>query len=118
MTVLRGEDLIAKLPFVYLMDRRTLVITDSGGVQEEAPSLRKPVLVTREVTERPEAMQAGLGILVGTDRHRIVEGASRLLTDAAAYSRMCQGSNPYGDGHAAERIVSALCCNRIGAKGR
>ncbi|MEN6665867.1 MAG: UDP-N-acetylglucosamine 2-epimerase (non-hydrolyzing) [Phycisphaerae bacterium] len=99
---------IEYLPFVYLMDRCELIITDSGGIQEEAPSLHKPVLVTREVTERPEAMQAGLAMLVGTDRRRIVSEASRLLTDPVAYRRMAAGENPYGDGQAAKRIAHTL----------
>ncbi|TAK55115.1 MAG: UDP-N-acetylglucosamine 2-epimerase (non-hydrolyzing) [Gammaproteobacteria bacterium] len=95
-------------PFVYLMNRSTLIITDSGGVQEEAPSLGKPVLVMREVTERPEAVEAGTVRLVGTDRRRIVEEASRLLSDPEAYRAMSRAINPYGDGHAAERIVEIL----------
>lgn len=96
------------LPFVQLMDRSYLIITDSGGVQEEAPSLAKPVLVTRETTERPEAVHAGLAQLVGTSRERIVGAVSRLLSDEAAYARMSAGYNPYGDGHAADRIAEAL----------
>lgn len=96
------------LPFVYLMDRAHLVVTDSGGIQEEAPSLGKPVLVMREVTERPEAVEAGTVRLVGTDFTRIVEETSRLLTDEVAWRRMATAVNPYGDGHAAERIVRAL----------
>ena len=96
------------LPFVYLMDRSTLIITDSGGIQEEAPSLGKPVLVTRETTERPEAVEAGTVIMTGTDRERIVAEASRLLDDAAYYERMSHAHNPYGDGHAARRIVRYL----------
>lgn len=96
------------LPFVYLMDRATLIITDSGGVQEEAPSLGKPVLVMREVTERPEAVEAGTVKLVGTEVDRIVAEASELLTDAAAYQRMSRAMNPYGDGRACERIVEII----------
>jgi len=96
------------LPFVWLMQRSTLIITDSGGIQEEAPSLGKPVLVMREVTERPEAMLAGAAILVGTDRARIAAEATRLLTDAQAYRAMASVKNPYGDGKAAGRIVAAL----------
>jgi UDP-N-acetylglucosamine 2-epimerase (non-hydrolysing) len=96
------------LPFVYLMDRATLVITDSGGIQEEAPSLGKPVLVLREVTERPEAVAAGTVRLVGTDPPRIVGEAARLLEDAPAYQEMSRAINPYGDGRAAERIVAAI----------
>jgi len=96
------------LPFVHLMDRCFLIITDSGGIQEEAPSMGKPVLVTRRVTERPEAMEAGLARLVGTDRAAIVDQASALLTDPEAYRAMTTDTNPYGDGRAAERIVEIL----------
>jgi len=96
------------LPFVHLMDRAHLIVTDSGGIQEEAPALGKPVLVMREVTERPEAVEAGTVQLVGTDFARIVEETSRLLTDPAAYRRMATAINPYGDGRAAERIERAL----------
>lgn len=96
------------LPFVHLMDRAHLIVTDSGGIQEEAPSLGKPVLVMREVTERPEAVEAGTVRLVGTDFARILEETGRLLTDAAAYRRMATAVNPYGDGRAAERIERAL----------
>ena len=95
---------LAYLPFVALMNRATLILTDSGGVQEEAPSLGKPVLVMRETTERPEAVQAGTARLVGTAREAIVTGVTLLLTDAAAYSRMQKTHNPYGDGTAASRI--------------
>lgn len=94
--------------FVWLMDRSTLIITDSGGVQEEAPSLRKPVLVTRETTERPEAVEAGAAELLGTNRERIVQRAAALLTDPADYARHLVDVNPYGDGHAAQRIVDRL----------
>lgn len=96
------------LQFVYLMDRSYLIITDSGGIQEEAPSLHKPVLVTREVTERPEAVEAGLAKLVGTSKERITTEASRLLTNPDAYTSMSHGDNPYGDGRASERIVEIL----------
>ena len=96
------------LPFVYLMKRATIVLTDSGGVQEEAPSLGKPVLVMRDVTERPEAVMAGTSILVGTDTERIVSEANRLLDDSAAYEEMARAHNPFGDGRAAERIVEVL----------
>lgn len=96
------------LPFVYLMNRSTLIITDSGGIQEEAPSLGKPVLVTRDTTERPEAVGAGTVLMTGTDRGRIVAEASRLLDDPARYRRMSQAHNPYGDGRAAGRIVAYL----------
>ena len=96
------------LPFVNLMRRADLIITDSGGVQEEAPSLGKPVLVTRDTTERPEAVAAGTVELVGTDTDRLVERAGRLLDDKAAYAAMSFAHNPYGDGHAAARIVETL----------
>jgi len=93
---------------VHLMKRSYLVLTDSGGIQEEAPSLGKPVLVLREVTERPEGVEAGTARVVGTDAARIVSEARRLLTDRAAYDQMAHAVNPYGDGHAASRIVDAL----------
>lgn len=96
------------LPFVYLMDRSYLIITDSGGVQEEAPSLGKPVLVMRDTTERPEAVDAGTVKLVGTDTKRIIEEVSKLLSDIAAYESMSRAHNPYGDGEAATRIVKML----------
>lgn len=96
------------LPFVYLMDRSYLIVTDSGGIQEEAPSLGKPVLVMREVTERPEAVEAGTVQLVGTDVDRIVGAASELLDDPEAYQRVQRAHNPYGDGHASERIAKEL----------
>lgn len=94
--------------FVYLLDRSYLIITDSGGIQEEAPSLHKPVLVTRQETERPEAVEMGMVKLVGTCREKIVSEASRLLTDAKAYSDMAKGDNPYGDGQASKKIVNIL----------
>ena len=90
------------------MSAATLILTDSGGVQEEAPSLGKPVLVLREVTERPEATEAGVAILVGTDVDRIVREASRLLSDEVHYQRMSEAKNPYGDGQAAARIIKIL----------
>lgn len=96
------------LPFVYLMDRSTLLITDSGGVQEEAPSLGKPVLVMRNTTERPEAIKAGTVRLVGTDTAAIVEGTCHLLDDCASYEAMARAHNPYGDGQAAARIRDIL----------
>jgi UDP-N-acetylglucosamine 2-epimerase (non-hydrolysing) len=96
------------LPFVYLMMRSDLILTDSGGVQEEAPSLGKPVLVMREKTERPEAVEAGTVKLVGTDVAKIVGGVTGLLDDAAAYERMSRAHNPYGDGSAAGRVVEVL----------
>lgn len=96
------------LPLVHLMKQSYLVLTDSGGIQEEAPGLGKPVLVLRETTERPEAVEAGTVRIVGTDVDRIVSQATRLLEDDAEYGRMASAVNPYGDGHAAERIVDAL----------
>lgn len=93
---------------VYLMRRSRLVLTDSGGIQEEAPSLGLPVLVLREVTERPEGIAAGTALLVGTDPGRIVAVVSRLLDDAAAYEAMARRANPFGDGQAAVRIAEAL----------
>ena len=96
------------LPFVALLDRADLIITDSGGVQEEAPSLGKPVLVIRETTERPEAVEAGTVRLVGTDEERIVGEATRLLDDPQAYAAMSRAHNPYGDGQAASRIVKVI----------
>ena len=96
------------LRWVHLMKRAYLVLTDSGGIQEEAPGLGKPVLVLREVTERPEAVVAGTARVVGTSRERVVSEAARLLDDRAEYARMAHAVNPFGDGHAAERIVAAL----------
>lgn len=100
------------LPFVYLMKRSYLILTDSGGVQEEAPSLGKPVLVMRETTERPDAVTAGTVQLVGTDRDKIFKSVGRLLTDSEAYDEMSLAHNPYGDGSAAQRIAEIL--NGIG----
>nr|WP_272941638.1 UDP-N-acetylglucosamine 2-epimerase (non-hydrolyzing) [Rheinheimera sp. A13L] len=96
------------LPFVYLMSRSTLVLTDSGGIQEEAPSLGKPVLVMRDTTERPEAVAAGTVKLVGTDADVIVREVSRLLTDKAYYEQMSFAHNPYGDGKACARIIETI----------
>jgi UDP-N-acetylglucosamine 2-epimerase (non-hydrolysing) len=96
------------LTFSYLMQRAEIVITDSGGLQEEAPSLGKPVLVLREVTERPEAVEAGTVKMVGTEPERIVMETERLLNDRAEYERMARAVNPYGDGRASERIVQFL----------
>jgi UDP-N-acetylglucosamine 2-epimerase (non-hydrolysing) len=93
------------VPFVDLMRRARILVTDSGGIQEEGPSLGKPVLVMRDKTERPEAVDAGTVRLVGTDRDRIVSEVSRLLDDRAAYEAMARTHNPYGDGHASERIA-------------
>ena len=95
-------------PFVRLMDRCTLILTDSGGIQEEAPSLGKPVLVMRNTTERPEGITAGTVSLVGTDTARIVGGVHTLLTDPEAYARVASAHNPYGDGAAAQRIAAIL----------
>jgi UDP-N-acetylglucosamine 2-epimerase (non-hydrolysing) len=94
--------------FVRLLSRCYLVLTDSGGVQEEAPSLGKPVLVMRDTTERPEGVEAGTAILTGPKAFAIVEGASRLLTDAIAYRAMAAAKNPYGDGLATERIIARI----------
>lgn len=93
------------LEFVYLMKRSSIVLTDSGGIQEEAPGLGKPVLVMRDTTERPEAVEAGTVKLVGTEKKAIIEGVSLLLDDATVYQSMSQAVNPYGDGKACERIV-------------
>jgi UDP-N-acetylglucosamine 2-epimerase (non-hydrolysing) len=95
-------------PFVWLMNRCHVVLTDSGGIQEEAPALGKPVLVTREVTERPEAIEAGAARLVGTRRERVIGALEELLLDPARYRAMAQAHNPFGDGRAAERIVEVL----------
>lgn len=96
------------LPFVWLMYQCTLVLTDSGGIQEEAPSLGKPVLVMRDTTERPEALDAGTALLIGTNKDRIVQEVCHLLDDPKARQIMSQKQNPYGDGKAAQRIVSIL----------
>jgi UDP-N-acetylglucosamine 2-epimerase (non-hydrolysing) len=96
------------LPFVYLMDRAYLILTDSGGVQEEAPSLGKPVLVMRDTTERPEAVEAGTVKLVGTNKQSIITESKRLLDDSIEYQRMSHAHNPYGDGIAATRITNFL----------
>ena len=96
------------LPFVYMMQHSTLILTDSGGVQEEAPGLGKPVLVMRDTTERPEAVEAGTVLLVGTNREKIEQGVSMLLDDADTYRRMSEAVNPYGDGLACERIIEYL----------
>ena len=95
-------------PFVKLMDRSHLILTDSGGIQEEAPALGKPVLVMRDTTERPEGVEAGTVKLVGTVVERIVEEATTLLSDEAAWQAMSEAHNPYGDGHASQRIADAL----------
>jgi UDP-N-acetylglucosamine 2-epimerase (non-hydrolysing) len=94
--------------FGQLMQRADILLSDSGGVQEEGPSLGKPVLVMRDNTERPEAVAAGVARLVGTDPHRIIGGVAELLGDPAAYDAMARRANPYGDGHAAARTVAAI----------
>ena len=99
---------LAYLDFARLLRRAHLVLTDSGGIQEEAPSLGIPVLVMRPATERPEAVEAGCARIVGTDPARIVSEARRLLEDADAYRSMARVANPFGDGHASERIVAVL----------
>jgi len=96
------------LPFVAAMRRAYLIVTDSGGIQEEAPGLGKPVLVTRDTTERPEAMDAGTARLVGTETESLLKSANELLDDAAAYRRMAQAKNPFGDGKASQRIIARL----------
>lgn len=96
------------LEFVYLMEKATIVLTDSGGIQEEAPGLGKPVLVMRDTTERPEALASGTVHLVGTDYQKIMDEVSTLLEDANAYEKMSKAVNPYGDGKACERIVKIL----------
>ena len=96
------------LPFVYMMQHSTLILTDSGGVQEEAPGLGKPVLVMRDTTERPEAVEAGTVLLVGTNREKIEQGVCQLLDDVDTYRRMSEAVNPYGDGKACERIIEYL----------
>ncbi len=98
------------LQFVTLMDRSSIVLTDSGGIQEEAPGLGKPVLVMRDTTERPEAVKAGTVKLVGTDYNQIVDNVEKLLTDNAAYAEMSRANNPYGDGKACSYIADALQC--------
>jgi UDP-N-acetylglucosamine 2-epimerase len=99
---------LSYLPFVYLMNKSTLLLTDSGGIQEEGPSLKKPVLVMRDVTERPEGVEAGVVKLVGTNPDTIVSSVSELLNDEVAYNKMISGENPYGDGKAAKRIVELI----------
>ena len=101
------------LPLVHLMKRSTLILTDSGGIQEEAPTFGVPVLVLREVTERPEGVEAGTLKLVGTNTRRIVQEATRLLDDPSAYAAMAKSANPFGDGHAAEKIIQALLDYKI-----
>jgi UDP-N-acetylglucosamine 2-epimerase (non-hydrolysing) len=95
-------------PFVSLLDAAYMILTDSGGIQEEAPALGKPVLVLRDETERPEAIAAGVARLVGTDESRIVAETARLLDDPVWYAKLAQGASPYGDGKAAARIKQAI----------
>jgi UDP-N-acetylglucosamine 2-epimerase (non-hydrolysing) len=111
LSSLSNVHLIAPLdyaPFVWMMDHSDLILTDSGGIQEEGPSLGKPVLVMREVTERPEAVDAGTVLLVGTDKDKIVNGVEKVLTDHRIYDAMSKAHNPYGDGLACERIIGFL----------
>ncbi|MBR2910029.1 MAG: UDP-N-acetylglucosamine 2-epimerase, partial [Lentisphaeria bacterium] len=96
------------LPFVFLMEKSDIVLTDSGGIQEEAPGLGKPVLVMRDTTERPEALEAGTVKLVGTNFEKIVAEVSKLLDDKEYYETMSKAVNPYGDGMACPRILTAL----------
>jgi len=96
------------LPLVHLMKHATLILTDSGGIQEEAPAFGIPVLVMRETTERPEGVEAGALKLVGTDVNHILQEATRLLDSPTEHAEMAKAANPYGDGYAAERIVQAL----------
>ena len=101
------------LEFVHLMSKATIVLTDSGGIQEEAPGLGKPVLVMRDTTERPEALASGTVHLVGTDYEKIVNEVSTLLDDAAAYEAMSKAVNPYGDGQACRRIADVLAGKEV-----
>nr|WP_314696907.1 UDP-N-acetylglucosamine 2-epimerase (non-hydrolyzing) [uncultured Prevotella sp.] len=96
------------LSFIYMMEKADIVLTDSGGIQEEAPSLKKPVLVMRDTTERPEAVEAGTVILIGTDKEKIVYNVNKLLKDKTHYQQMAKAINPYGDGKACERIANIL----------
>ena len=96
------------LPFIYLMQKSYLVLTDSGGIQEEAPGLGKPVLVMRNNTERPEAVEAGTVQLVGTQSQKIIEAVSLLLDDKNHYNSMSKANNPYGDGQSSERILKFI----------
>jgi UDP-N-acetylglucosamine 2-epimerase (non-hydrolysing) len=102
---------VSYLPFVWLMTRAHLIVTDSGGIQEEAPSLGKPVLVTRDTTERPEAVDAGTVLLTGTSPEALIGHATRLLDDTSAYQSMAKAHNPYGDGFATRRILDALAAH-------
>ena len=99
--------------FVFLMNRAYIILTDSGGIQEEAPSLGKPVLVMREKTERPEAIEAGTAKLIGTDCERIFTETQQLLDDQVEYEKMARATNPFGDGNAAKRIVQVLQMSQL-----
>ena len=99
---------MAYAAFIWLMEKSYLIITDSGGIQEEAPSLGKPVLVTRDTTERPEAVTEGTVLLVGTDTDKIVNHAEKLLTNTSLYKTMSTLHNPYGDGTASEKIINYI----------
>ncbi len=105
-------------PFANLLARAYLVLTDSGGIQEEAPALGKPVLVLRDTTERPEAIEAGTVKLIGTDKQRVYDEASLLLSNREEYAKMAEACNPYGDGHASERIVQALLWDKDNSRPR
>lgn len=105
-------------PFANLLARAYLVLTDSGGIQEEAPALGKPVLVLRDTTERPEAIEAGTVKLIGTDKQRVYDEASLLLSNREEYAKMAEACNPYGDGHASERIVEALLWDKDNSRPR
>ena len=96
------------LPFVHLLNKSTLILTDSGGIQEEAPSLGKPVLVMRDTTERPEAVESGTVLLVGIDKENIKRNVNKLLNDETFYKKMSVAHNPYGDGNASYKIVEFL----------
>jgi UDP-N-acetylglucosamine 2-epimerase (non-hydrolysing) len=99
--------------FVWMMNQSDLILTDSGGIQEEGPSLGKPVLVMREVTERPEAVDEGTVLLVGTDKTKIINGVETVLLDTDVYERMSKAHNPYGDGEACSRLVKSLKINSV-----
>jgi UDP-N-acetylglucosamine 2-epimerase (non-hydrolysing) len=114
-----GVVLVEPIDYAHMVDAvkgSTFVLTDSGGLQEEAPCLGKPVLVMRDETERPEGLEAGTLELVGHDQDRIVNAAARLLSDETEYARMARAANPYGDGHASERIVAWLLARLRGAE--
>jgi UDP-N-acetylglucosamine 2-epimerase (non-hydrolysing) len=103
--------------FSHLMNHALLIVTDSGGIQEEAPALNKPIVVLRNTTERPEIISAGVGLLVGTEKENIVKAISQLVIDKKLYKKMTQGISPYGDGHAAERIVDCLQHDLLDVRG-